>query len=82
MHVPCGRDVIEEHRVPFGESLGHGLRPVTGFVGQVWTGVPRKPISEVDRVVAGETETDHAAPIVRDLEEFDADLKRDVRASC
>lgn len=81
VHVPRGRDVIEEHRVPFGESLGHGLRPVTGFVGQVWAGVPRKPISEVDRVVAGETETDHATPIVRDLEEFDADLKRDVRSS-
>lgn len=79
VHVPSGRDVIEEYRVPFGEPLGHGLRPVTGFVRQVRTGVPRKAISQVDRVVTSETEANHAAPIIRDLEEFNTDLKKEKR---
>ena len=77
VHVPGGGDVIEEHRVPFGEPLGHGLRPVAGFVREVRAGVPWKAISQVDRVVAGETEPDHAAPVVRDLEEFDTDLEEE-----
>lgn len=74
VHVSGGGDVVEEHRIPFGEPLGHGLRPVAWFVREVRAGVPWKAISQVDRVVAGETEPDHAAPVVRDLEEFDTDL--------
>jgi len=74
VHVAGRRDVIEEHRVPFGEPLGERLSPVAGLVCQIWTRVSRQAAPQVDRVVAGEAEADHAAPIVGDLQKLDADL--------
>lgn len=74
VHVAGRCDVIEEHRIPLSEPLGEGFSPVTGLIRQIRTRVSWQTASQVDRVVAGETETDHAAPIVGDLQKLDADL--------
>lgn len=76
VHVAGRRDVVEEHRVPLREPLGERFSPVARLVRQIRTRVPRQTAAEIDRVVAGETETDHAAPVVGDLQELDANLHR------
>lgn len=76
VHVAGRRDVVEEYRISLRESLGKRLSPVTWLIRQIWTRVPRQTAPEIDRVVAGEAETDHAAPVVRDLQELHADLRR------
>lgn len=75
VHVSGGRDVVEEHRVPLSESFGEGLSPVARFVGQIGTRVPRQAAPEVDRIVAGEAETNNAAPIIGYLQELHTDLR-------
>ena len=39
MYVTGRCDVVKEYSVTFGESLGQCFCPITGFVGQIWTGV-------------------------------------------
>ena len=74
VHVTSRGDVVEQHSVAFGETLGEGFSPVSGLVGEVWAGVAGQTVTEVHRVVRGEAEADDAAPVVRDLQELDAYL--------
>lgn len=76
VHVAGRRDVVEQYRVSLREPLGERLSPVPWLVRQVRTRVPRQTASQIDRIVAGEAETDHAAPVVGNLQELDADLCR------
>lgn len=75
VHVTGRCDIVEEHRVPLREPLGERLSPVAWLVRQIRTRVSRQTTPQIDRIVAGEAETDHAAPIVGDLQELHADLR-------
>lgn len=76
VNVTRRRDVVEKDSVALGKTLGQSFCPVAGLVGEIGTGVARQAVAQVDWIVAGETEAYYAAPIVGDLEEFDAYLQK------
>lgn len=76
VHITSRRNVIEEYCISLCKSLGERFGPITWLIRQIWARVPWQTASEIDRVVAGKAETNHAAPIVGNLQELHADLHR------
>lgn len=74
VHITSRRNVIEEYCISLCKSLGERFGPITWLIRQIWARVPWQTASEIDRVVAGKAETNHAAPIVGNLQELHADL--------
>ncbi len=77
MEVPVSREVVVDDAALNGVSLSETLGPVTGFHGQVGTGVFRQ-VPKSGRVVSRDPDPDDAVPELGDLRQLDVDSFADL----
>lgn len=72
MHFARRGHIVEQHIVAMAEALMQGLAPEARPIGQIWTCILWQRSHQRGRIDAGEAEPNNAAPVVRNLREFDA----------